>query len=54
MLIGRVIQNYIDDDPDLAAMRLRHQAVEIGERAEQRVHVLVVGDVVAEIDLGDG
>jgi hypothetical protein len=54
VLIGRVIQDHIYDDPDVPAMRCRHEAVEIGQRPEDRVHVLVVGNVVAEIDLWEG
>jgi hypothetical protein len=39
----------VDDDAQAKIVRLRHQPVEIGERAEQRINLARIGHVVAEI-----
>ena len=52
VLIGRVVRHEVDDDADAAAVRLREHRVEVAERAEERVDVAVVGDVVAGVVLG--
>ena len=49
MLVGRVVGHEVEHQLEPARVRCREQRVEIGERAEQRIDVAVVGDVVAEI-----
>ncbi len=49
VLIRAVIGHDIDDDPDPDRMRLGDQRIGVGERAEGRLDVAVVGDVVAGI-----
>jgi hypothetical protein len=49
VLVGRVAEHLVDHDPEAARMRLLHEPVEIRQRAEQRIDVAEVGDVVAEI-----
>ena len=49
MLVGGVIGDVVEDNFQVAAMRLRYQRVEVGQRAEQRVNVGVVGDIVAKV-----
>ena len=49
MLVRRVVRNEIDEDADPTAMRLLEEAIEVRERAEDRIDVLVVGHVVAEV-----
>ena len=49
VLVGRVVRDQIDDDPDAALVRLREHLVEVGQRAEERIDVAVVRDVVAGI-----
>ena len=49
MLVGGVRQHLVDDHLEAERVGLGDQRVEIGERAEQRIDVAVVGDVVAEI-----
>ena len=49
MLVGRVIRDEVDDDPNAAPVGLRHQRVEVGERPEDGIDVAVVRDVVAEV-----
>src|SRR5262249_16023305 len=39
----------VEDDANAALMQCRHQPVEVGKRAEERIDVEIVGDVVAEI-----
>ena len=52
VLVGRVVRHEVDDHADAAGVGLGEQLVEVGERAEQRVDVAVVGDVVAGVLLG--
>ena len=54
VLVGRVVGHEVDDDADAACVRLGDHGVEVGERAEERVDVAVVGDVVAGVALGRG
>ena len=54
MLIGRVVQDEVGDDADIALLGLRNQAVEIGHRAVLRVDSPVVRNVIPEIDLWRG
>jgi hypothetical protein len=49
MLVRRVVRDEIEDHLDPARMRLRNQPLEIRQRAEDRIDVGIVGDVVAEI-----
>ena len=47
VLVGGVVHHQVHDQPHAAGVEGRDQLIEIGERAEQRVDVLVVADVVA-------
>ena len=47
--VGRVIGHVVNDDTELPPMSFVDEPVEGRERAEQRVDVLVIGDVVAEV-----
>ena len=49
MLVGGVVDDEVHDQPDAALVQRGHQLVELRERAEQRVDVLVVADVVAVV-----
>jgi hypothetical protein len=49
MLIRRVVRDEVDEHADAAPVRLLEQMVEVVERAEDRIDVAVIGDVVAEI-----
>ena len=49
VLVGGVVGDPVDEDPEVARVRLGEQRVEGGEVAEERVDVAVVGDVVAEV-----
>ena len=49
MLIGRVIDDELGDDPDLAPVRFLDEAIEVVQRSVGGVNVLVVGDVVAVV-----
>ncbi|MBG9885237.1 hypothetical protein ABE10_01270, partial [Bacillus toyonensis] len=49
--IRGVVRDEVDDHADPARMRLREHLVEVGQRAEQRIDVAVVGDVVAGVAL---
>ena len=51
MLVGRVVDHQIHHDLQTAPVRLGEQLVHVLQRAEQRVDVLVVGDVVAVVVL---
>ena len=51
MAVGGVIRDEIEPDLDRALPRLRDQLVHVGERPEVRVHLVVVGDVVAPVDV---
>ena len=54
MLVGGVVEHHVEQDADVALLRLGDEAVEVGEGAVLRVDALVVGDVVAEVDLRRG
>ena len=49
MLVRGVRIDLVDDDLQPERMRARDQRVEIGERAEDRIDVAIIGDVIAEI-----
>ena len=51
VLVGGVVGHEVDDHADAAGVGAGEQVVEVGERAEQRVDVAVVGDVVARVVL---
>ena len=51
MLARRVVGHDVDDHPQAEGVGVGDQAVEVGERAEARVDVAVVGDVVAGVGL---
>ena len=49
MLVGAVVRDPVEHELDAARVAVRDQLVEVRERAEDRVDVAVVGDVVAEV-----
>ena len=51
MLIGRVIGNQVDDHLQPAAVGLVKHGVEVGQCTERRVHLPVIGDVIAAVGL---
>ena len=52
--VGGVVRHPVEDHADAARVAGGDQRVEVRERAEQRVDVAVVGDVVAEVGHGGG
>ncbi len=52
VLVGGVVEDHVQDDADVALLALGDEVVHVGEGAVLRVNGLVVGDVVAEVDLG--
>ena len=54
MAIGRVVQHDVDHNANAPTVGGVDKLVEVGERAELRIDVLVVADVVAEINLRRG
>ncbi len=52
VLIGGVVGDDVHDHPQAEGVGVGEQAVHVGERAEARIDVPVVGDVVAGICLG--
>ena len=44
-----MVGDVVEDDFQVAAMRLGNEDIEVGQGAKQRVNVGVVGDVVAEV-----
>jgi len=46
---GRVVRDDVDDDLDPPGVQPRGHLVEVGQRAEPRVHVAVVVDVVPAV-----
>jgi hypothetical protein len=49
-----VVRHDVDDDLDLPGVQPGGQLVEVGQRAEPRVHVAVVVDVIAAVGQGRG
>ena len=49
MRVGSVRVDLINDDFEPEVMRLGYQPVKIFQRAEERVHAAIIGDVIAEI-----
>ncbi len=54
VLVRGVVGHQVDDDAQVQLVRPRDQRVGVVERAEQRVDVAVVGDVVPVVVLGRG
>jgi hypothetical protein len=54
VLVGGVVGYEVEDDAQAFAVRGGEQGVEVGERAEERIDIRVVGDVVAEVGHGRG
>ena len=52
MLVARVVEDEIEDDPHPAAVRLLDESIEVGITAEHRVDGRVVADVVADVESG--
>jgi hypothetical protein len=49
VLVGGVVRHEIEDHPEPARVRRLEQAIEVGKRAEKRIHPGVVRHVVAEV-----
>ncbi len=49
MLVGGVVRHPVDEHAQPAFVGVGQQVVEVGERAEDGVHVAVVAHVVAEV-----
>ena len=49
MLVGSVAQDLVDDDLQPQLMRAGDKGVEIGQRAKDRVDVLIIADVIAHV-----
>ena len=49
MLVARVVRNPVDQHAQPARVRVGQEPVEVGERAEERIDVAVVRDVVAVV-----
>ena len=49
VLVARVVRDQVDQHADVPLRRGGDQLVEVGQRAERRVDVAVVGDVVAPV-----
>ncbi len=47
--VGRVVGDDVDDDADAAFVQRRDHGVEVLQRAEPRIDVAIVGDVVAAV-----
>ena len=54
MLIGRVVQDEVHEDANAATVRFGGETVKVRQRAETRIDVAVVHDVVAEVMHGRG
>ena len=54
VLVGRVVGNNVDRHLDPALVRVGDELVEVGERAEERIDVDIVCDVVAVVGLRRG
>ena len=49
MLVRRVVDHQVDDDPDPAAVRRLQEHREIAKAAQPGMDVVIVGDVVAAV-----
>ncbi len=54
MLVRRVIDDKVQDEPDVVLLSLRDHVVEVRQRPVHRIDVLVVRHVVAKIHLWRG
>jgi hypothetical protein len=54
MLARRVVGNEVDDDPQTQGMGVADKLIDVGERAERRVDVAMVHDVIARVRLRRG
>ena len=54
MLAARVAGDEVEEDANPALLRRRNELVEVVQGAELRVHVVVVGDVVAPVGVRGG
>src|SRR5262249_8116773 len=54
MLVGGVTQNLVENDLQPSGMRLGDQPAEIAQRAEFRMHILVIGNVVTPVAIWRG
>ena len=51
MLVGRVIEDHVENHSDVPLLRIRYKGVEVSDGSVPWVDGLVVGDVVSEVDL---
>jgi hypothetical protein len=51
MEVAAVVEDEVEDHLDPATVARGDEPVEVGERAETRVHAHVVGDVVPEVEV---
>src|SRR6266850_4758562 len=49
VLIGGMIGDVVEDDFQVATMRLGEEEVEVGQSTKQRVNRRIVGDVIAKV-----
>ena len=54
MLVRGVVDHELGDDAELAPLGFLHEAAEIRERAEIRIDLTIIGDVVAVVAPGRG
>jgi hypothetical protein len=54
VLVGGVVGDEVEDDPQAESVRVGEQRVDVGERSRRRGRRRVVGDVVAVVRLGEG
>ena len=52
VLVGGVVEDHVEDDADLPIFSFGYDAVEVGEGSVLGIDCFVVGDIVAEVDLG--
>jgi hypothetical protein len=51
VLVGSVVDDEVENDPDVALLRFADQVVKIFQRAVHRINIFVVRHVVAEVHL---
>src|ERR1035437_9704775 len=51
MLMRTVVDHKIHDDADIALMRLARQGIEVRQSAIHRIDILVIGYIVAKVEL---
>src|SRR6185312_14465706 len=52
MLVRGMVQHHVQNDADVMFAATRDEAIEVCQRTVLRVDSFIVGDVVAEVDLG--